>query len=317
MALTGEAKREWRRKNRERIRAYTVAWLAEREVMELGYAARRAKQSVEVARQRRVGAVADREATEPMCAAVREHYWQRRSDPAYKSACAEAVRFLLRKPRKPRVSVYDGVWTHRVCGRILEGVRARCRRVSADPWKSKCETLARGLRYIQSKIPPPNPKKPRPNRTWDEQIQVLAGSLSSVRSRARPAKTPERAERRVWMKRASTIVGNMRYRRTLTLSAFKLKPRDILTLRDRQGSRCAYTGELLTPDNTGADHVIAVCAGGTHDPSNLALVLQQVNTAKGTMSLTEFVDMCRKVVARFGTEGDPVAILRAGEEVAV
>lgn len=80
-----------------------------------------------------------------------------------------------------------------------------------------------------------------------------------------------------------------------------IKPRQILALLKKQDYRCAYTGDLLTPDEVGADHVIPISKGGPHQIENIALVTQAVNTAKGTMTLDEFISMCRKVVRTFGT----------------
>jgi 5-methylcytosine-specific restriction endonuclease McrA len=74
--------------------------------------------------------------------------------------------------------------------------------------------------------------------------------------------------------------------------------------------RCEYSGDELTPDNLSADHRVAITEGGTHDMSNVALVTRQINAAKGTMSLDEFVSMCRKVARHFdilqASNGEPM-----------
>lgn len=71
--------------------------------------------------------------------------------------------------------------------------------------------------------------------------------------------------------------------------------KSILDLLHRQGFKCAYSGDPLTPENTSADHRIPVSANGEHSIENIALVTRQVNAAKGTLSLVEFVQMCHKV----------------------
>lgn len=81
---------------------------------------------------------------------------------------------------------------------------------------------------------------------------------------------------------------------------------EIRALLDRQEFRCAYTGDELTPENTGVDHVVPVSRGGSHGADNLALVVQAVNSAKGSMTIKEFVTMCRKVVRVFGADGPVV-----------
>lgn len=86
----------------------------------------------------------------------------------------------------------------------------------------------------------------------------------------------------------------------------RVKPRDIMAILEAQGYRCAYTGDELTPENTSADHRVPFSRGGSHGPENISLVLGVVNAAKGGMTLQEFVEMCRKVVATFGTTGEAI-----------
>jgi hypothetical protein len=79
-----------------------------------------------------------------------------------------------------------------------------------------------------------------------------------------------------------------------------VKPKDILALLHKQGFRCEYTGDELTPETVAADHMLPVSRGGGHDLENIALVTRVVNSAKGTMTVAEFVGMCRKVVGHIG-----------------
>ena len=66
-------------------------------------------------------------------------------------------------------------------------------------------------------------------------------------------------------------------------------------LLEKQEYRCAYTGELMTPETASLDHVIPLGRDGVDSIENIAIVLQQVNYAKGTMTREEFVEMCGKV----------------------
>lgn len=70
----------------------------------------------------------------------------------------------------------------------------------------------------------------------------------------------------------------------------------LLAKLKRQDYRCAISGRELTPETASLDHRIPVAAGGTHSIANIDIVHRQVNAAKGTMSLKEFVVMCREVV---------------------
>lgn len=83
--------------------------------------------------------------------------------------------------------------------------------------------------------------------------------------------------------------------------------KEILSLLYQQGFRCAYTGEVLTPETTAGDHKIPVSRGGGHSIKNIALVKREVNTAKHTLTVEEFVLMCKKVAAHFA-DGSPLQI---------
>jgi hypothetical protein len=68
--------------------------------------------------------------------------------------------------------------------------------------------------------------------------------------------------------------------------------RELMQLIEQQGYCCALTGKKLTPQTARLDHKVSVCDGGLHDVDNLHWVLDIVNTAKGTMSVDQFVSMC-------------------------
>lgn len=82
-------------------------------------------------------------------------------------------------------------------------------------------------------------------------------------------------------------------------SASSATTKEILSLLYKQGFRCAYTGEALTPGTTAGDHKIPVSRGGDHSIENIAMVKREVNTAKHTMTVEEFVAMCKKVAVHF------------------
>jgi hypothetical protein len=73
--------------------------------------------------------------------------------------------------------------------------------------------------------------------------------------------------------------------------------KQIMELIERQEFRCALSGRELTPETASLDHVLPLSRGGTHDISNLCVVHHHVNAAKGTMTVDEFVAMCREVAA--------------------
>lgn len=70
----------------------------------------------------------------------------------------------------------------------------------------------------------------------------------------------------------------------------------VMTLVERQDFRCAISGRELTPQTASLDHITPLARGGEHGITNVWVVDQQINSAKGTMTLDEFLAMCRDVV---------------------
>lgn len=70
----------------------------------------------------------------------------------------------------------------------------------------------------------------------------------------------------------------------------------ILAILKDQNYRCAISGRPLTPETASLDHRIPLAAGGLHNIDNVWVVHHQINTAKGTLTIEEFVTMCRDVV---------------------
>jgi 5-methylcytosine-specific restriction endonuclease McrA len=69
----------------------------------------------------------------------------------------------------------------------------------------------------------------------------------------------------------------------------------LLELLEQQNYRCALSGEELTPETASLDHKTPITRGGSNHISNIQIVTQHVNAAKGTMTVEEFVAVCRKV----------------------
>lgn len=62
-----------------------------------------------------------------------------------------------------------------------------------------------------------------------------------------------------------------------------------------QNYRCALSGVLITPKTAHLDHIVPLSEGGDNSIANLQWLHEDVNTAKGTMTQQQFVEMCRLV----------------------
>jgi 5-methylcytosine-specific restriction endonuclease McrA len=78
-------------------------------------------------------------------------------------------------------------------------------------------------------------------------------------------------------------------------SSEKVTAKRLRRLIEEQGYRCALTGWKLEPDVAYVDHSTPLSRGGTHAIENLQVLHASVNTAKGTMTTQEFVEMCLAV----------------------
>jgi 5-methylcytosine-specific restriction endonuclease McrA len=86
-----------------------------------------------------------------------------------------------------------------------------------------------------------------------------------------------------------------------------VSPKQILALLESQQYRCALSGRELSPETASLDHVIPLSRGGVHDISNVQVLDYRVNAAKGTMTVEEFVQMCRDVALHAERAGLPAA----------
>ena len=71
----------------------------------------------------------------------------------------------------------------------------------------------------------------------------------------------------------------------------------VLDLVQSQDYVCAISGRTLTPETASIDHIVPLGRGGEHAIENVWVVDHQVNLAKGTMTVEEFVSMREEVVA--------------------
>lgn len=75
-----------------------------------------------------------------------------------------------------------------------------------------------------------------------------------------------------------------------------VKAGEIYAMLKRQSFRCAYSGRELTPETASIDHRQPISRGGSNELPNLAVVHVDVNAAKASMTVEEFVQLCREVV---------------------
>ncbi|MGD9873656.1 MAG: HNH endonuclease [Kiritimatiellia bacterium] len=85
-----------------------------------------------------------------------------------------------------------------------------------------------------------------------------------------------------------------------TQSNRKVIPLDYIRgLLVAQGGRCAITGMPLDPQDVNADHIVPLSReelSPTKSQENIWLVHKKVNAMKGTMTYTEFLQMCQMVL---------------------
>ena len=70
---------------------------------------------------------------------------------------------------------------------------------------------------------------------------------------------------------------------------------ELKMLIEKQKYRCALSGIKLVPDASQLDHIEPLAADGTNEINNLQWLDSVVNKAKGTLSQSDFIQMCRRV----------------------
>lgn len=70
-------------------------------------------------------------------------------------------------------------------------------------------------------------------------------------------------------------------------------------LWEKQGGRCAITGDLLIKGNNASiDHITPRAKGGTNDESNLQWATLEANRLKWDLAIEELHSLCAKVLAK-------------------
>ncbi|MBR32329.1 MAG: hypothetical protein CMN77_13570 [Spirochaetaceae bacterium] len=87
---------------------------------------------------------------------------------------------------------------------------------------------------------------------------------------------------------------------------YTFKAKDFYELLERQEERCALTGRQLTPENCTAIHRTPLRRGGTHDLSNICLVVEEIAQLKRSLLDEELYSLCEDLLAhRFVECGKP------------
>ena len=85
---------------------------------------------------------------------------------------------------------------------------------------------------------------------------------------------------------------------------WKLTIEFVAELFEKQGGKCAMTGDdihFFRGDKHGRGNasIDRIDSDGGYVPGNIHLVTKQVNFAKQSLSMDDFVDMCRRVATKF------------------
>lgn len=73
--------------------------------------------------------------------------------------------------------------------------------------------------------------------------------------------------------------------------------KDLCILAYKQRLICSYSGIKLTRENMSIDHIIPLSKGGTSNINNLCIVDKRINLMKMSMSVKEFIDLCKIISA--------------------
>lgn len=156
--------------------------------------------------------------------------------------------------------------------------------------------------------------------TWQKKAESLASSyiyrtrdVTLPKTRRQFEKYPQKHGQRldgVWRTRPETIffttvipdgcAGQEPQQKIKTegvkhVMAKNIKASEILEMIQKQNYRCALTGRELTPETASLDHIYPLSKGGIHNISNIWVVHHEANTAKGTLTAKEFIQLCQEV----------------------
>lgn len=122
-----------------------------------------------------------------------------------------------------------------------------------------------------------------------------------------------------WVEFITNAQGRLRHR--LPPGEARAGRLELWALLVRQGFRCPYTSEELTPDeSTHLDHKVPVSRGGGNTIDNLQWVSKRANQAKSDFTHEEFVAFCRRVAvvharSNPGRMFDPASVLQTVHEM--
>lgn len=124
-------------------------------------------------------------------------------------------------------------------------------------------------------------------------LETTSPSLTAKRLCLASAKTCGKELKRIATdKLGFASVAEMRRDAGVTADRSTASQKQLMQQLEEQGYRCSLTGIKLTPETARLDHKHPVTEGGEHLIDNLHWVIDDVNKAKGTMSVDSFVSMC-------------------------
>lgn len=127
-------------------------------------------------------------------------------------------------------------------------------------------------------------------RTIDKALEALeAAEAREARKQAEAEKRMQEAENAEFVYRWRQSAKGAGKRRLL----FDITVKDLRDQMDKQGRRCAYTGEFLPNTDWSVDRVDS--AEG-YVPGNIVLCTKWANVAKWMLSASDFIAACRRVV---------------------
>lgn len=197
------------------------------------------------------------------------------------------------RQRKPRAILVRGLWGRWSCV-AMDRLAARALRAQASPWARKAGSLASTCRRRPTAR---EPQRRRPRITWDDMTEASVEALAQRFAVHRLRQDPW--GRWSWSK-ASVLNRRTRSngeRIMVDKISGSITQKNIRALAEAQGYRCAVSGAELTPDTATVDHIVPLSRGGPHGLANLHVVHKQIQKAKGSMTLPDFVTLCRSVVA--------------------
>lgn len=146
------------------------------------------------------------------------------------------------------------------------------------------------------------------NKTYDEIAAILNCAKSTVSYHCNPEVREKAQARQGLYNRSITrrlvgfktrATGDHRVdhiRASPTLYEYNMK--DVLEKIGPE-PKCALTGKPIVLSDVSTwtfDHIVPVSKGGTNDLSNMQLVTKDVNSAKGQLLVSEFIELCKQVV---------------------